>query len=166
MAAIVGYTNVGKSTLLNRLTGAGVLEEDKLFATLDPTTRNLTLDDGQELLLTDTVGFIHKLPHHLVDAFRSTLEEAKYADILIHMVDASNPQAEMHMHVVYETLAALDIKDKKIITVFNKTDLIRDQESLVSLKDFRADYTVTASVKAGNRTGAAAFDSADDSESE
>ena len=149
MAAIVGYTNAGKSTLLNRLTGAGVLEEDKLFATLDPTTRNLTLDDGQELLLTDTVGFIHKLPHHLVDAFRSTLEEAKYADILIHMVDASNPQAEMHMHVVYETLAALDIKDKKIITVFNTTDLIRDQESLVSLKDFRADYTVTASVKQG-----------------
>ena len=147
VAAIVGYTNAGKSTLLNRLTGAGVLEEDKLFATLDPTTRNLTLDDGQELLLTDTVGFIHKLPHHLVDAFRSTLEEAKYADILIHMVDASNPQAEMHMHVVYETLAALDIKDKKIITVFNKTDLIR--ESLVSLKDFRADYTVTASVKQG-----------------
>ena len=145
MAAIVGYTNAGKSTLLNRLTGAGVLEEDKLFATLDPTTRNLTLDDGQELLLTDTVGFIHKLPHHLVDAFRSTLEEAKYADILIHMVDASNPQAEMHMHVVYETLAALDIKDKKIITVFNKTDLVRDQESLVSLKD----YTVTASVKQG-----------------
>ena len=145
VAAIVGYTNAGKSTLLNRLTGAGVLEEDKLFATLDPTTRNLTLDDGQELLLTDTVGFIHKLPHHLVDAFRSTLEEAKYADILIHMVDASNPQAEMHMHVVYETLAALDIKDKKIIT----TDLIRDQESLVSLKDFRADYTVTASVKQG-----------------
>ena len=149
VAAIVGYTNAGKSTLLNRLTGAGVLEEDKLFATLDPTTRNLTLDDGQELLLTDTVGFIHKLPHHLVDAFRSTLEEAKYANILIHMVDASNPQAEMHMHVVYETLAALDIKDKKIITVFNKTDLIRDQESLVSLKDFRADYTVTASVKQG-----------------
>ena len=149
VAAIVGYTNAGKSTLLNRLTGAGVLEEDKLFATLDPTTRNLTLDDGQELLLTDTVGFIHKLPHHLVDAFRSTLEEAKYADILIHMVDASNPQAEMHMHVVYETLAALDIKDKKIITVFNKTDLIRDQDSLVSLKDFRADYTVTASVKQG-----------------
>ena len=147
--ALAGYTNAGKSTLLNRLTGAGVLEEDKLFATLDPTTRNLTLDDGQELLLTDTVGFIHKLPHHLVDAFRSTLEEAKYADILIHMVDASNPQAEMHMHVVYETLAALDIKDKKIITVFNKTDLIRDQESLVSLKDFRADYTVTASVKQG-----------------
>ena len=148
VAAIVGYTNAGKSTLLNRLTGAGVLRS-KLFATLDPTTRNLTLDDGQELLLTDTVGFIHKLPHHLVDAFRSTLEEAKYADILIHMVDASNPQAEMHMHVVYETLAALDIKDKKIITVFNKTDLIRDQESLVSLKDFRADYTVTASVKQG-----------------
>lgn len=88
-------------------------------------------------MLTDTVGFIHKLPHHLVDAFRSTLEEAKYADILIHMVDASNPQAEMHMHVVYETLAALDIKDKKIITVFNKTDLIRDQESACQSEGFQ-----------------------------
>ena len=149
VAAIVGYTNAGKSTLLNALTGADILAEDKLFATLDPTTRSLKLPSGQEILLTDTVGFIRKLPHHLVDAFRSTLEEAKYADILIHMVDASNPQAEMHMHVVYETLAALDIKDKKIITVFNKTDLIWDQESLVSLKDFRADYTVTASVKQG-----------------
>ena len=147
--AIVGYTNAGKSTLLNHLTNAEVLEEDKLFATLDPTTRILELTNNQKVLMTDTVGFIRKLPHHLVDAFRSTLEEAKYADILIHMVDASNPQAEMHMHVVYETLAALDIKDKKIITVFNKTDLIRDQESLVSLKDFRADYTVTASVKQG-----------------
>ena len=147
--SLVGYTNAGKSTILNRLSDAGVLAEDKLFATLDTTTRKIELPGGSEVFLTDTVGFIQKLPHHLVDAFRSTLEEAKYADILIHMVDASNPQAEMHMHVVYETLAALDIKDKKIITVFNKTDLIRDQESLVSLKDFRADYTVTASVKQG-----------------
>lgn len=150
VVAIVGYTNAGKSTLLNRLTGAGVLEEDKLFATLDPTTRNLMLESGQELLLTDTVGFIHKLPHHLIDAFRSTLEEARYADILIHMVDASNPQADMHMHVVYETLANLEIKDKTIITVFNKIDLLPDRETLVSLKDFRADRTVAVSVKQGD----------------
>lgn len=149
VVSIVGYTNAGKSTLLNRLTDAGVLEEDKLFATLDPTTRNLVLDDGQEILLTDTVGFIHKLPHHLVDAFRSTLEEAKYADILIHMVDASNPQADMHMHVVYETLTNLGVKDKTIITVFNKIDLLPDKEELVSLKDFKSDYTVAASVKTG-----------------
>ena len=100
-AAIVGYTNAGKSTLLNTLTGAEVLSEDKLFATLDPTTRALVLPDGQQLLLTDTVGFIRKLPHHLVEAFKSTLEEAKYADYIIHVADASNPQAEMQMHVVY-----------------------------------------------------------------
>lgn len=149
VVAIVGYTNAGKSTLLNRLTGAGVLEEDKLFATLDPTTRNLMLESGQEILLTDTVGFIHKLPHHLIDAFRSTLEEARYADILIHMVDASNPQADMHMHVVYETLANLEIKDKSIITVFNKVDLLPGREALMSLKDFKADHTMAVSVKTG-----------------
>ena len=104
VAAIVGYTNAGKSTLLNTLTDAGVLEEDKLFATLDPTTRLLELPGGQNILLTDTVGFIRKLPHHLIEAFKSTLEEAKYADIIIHVVDASNPQKEKQMHVVYETL--------------------------------------------------------------
>ena len=97
-AAIVGYTNAGKSTLLNALTGAEVLSEDKLFATLDPTTRMLELSEGQQILLTDTVGFIRKLPHHLIEAFRSTLEEAKYADYIIHVVDASSPQAELQMH--------------------------------------------------------------------
>ena len=114
VAAIVGYTNAGKSTLLNRLTNASVLEEDKLFATLDPTTRNLKLDSGQEILLTDTVGFIRKLPHHLIEAFRSTLEEAKYADMIIHVVDASNPQREKQMHIVYETLQHLGVSGKKI----------------------------------------------------
>ena len=113
-AAIVGYTNAGKSTLLNTLTGSEVLSEDKLFATLDPTTRLLNLKDGQQILLTDTVGFIHKLPHHLVEAFKSTLEEAKYADYIIHVVDSSNPQAEMQMHVVYETLKELGVMGKKI----------------------------------------------------
>ena len=99
--AIVGYTNAGKSTLLNTLTGAGVLSEDKLFATLDPTTRALTLDDGQQILLTDTVGFIRKLPHNLVEAFKSTLEEAKYADYIIHVVDCSNPQAVQQLSLIH-----------------------------------------------------------------
>lgn len=146
VVAIVGYTNAGKSTLLNHLTDAKVLEEDKLFATLDPTTRNLKLDSGQEVLLTDTVGFIRKLPHHLVDAFRSTLEEAKYADILIHMVDGSNPQYHLQMEAVYETLANLGVKDKKLITVFNKMDCVEDTSSM---KDLKADEVVYASVKFG-----------------
>ena len=122
VVAIVGYTNAGKSTLLNTVTNAEVLEEDKLFATLDPTTRNYKLPDGQEVLLTDTVGFIRKLPHHLIDAFRSTLEEAKYSDIIIHVVDASNPSMDKNVHAVYETLDNLGVKDKTIITVFNKED--------------------------------------------
>ena len=148
IAAIVGYTNAGKSTLLNRLTGAdastGVLEEDKLFATLDPTTRNLTLPSGQQILLTDTVGFIRKLPHHLIEAFRSTLEEAKYADIILHVVDSSNPSAYKQMHVVYETLENLGVKDKPIITAFNKQDLL---ETDLIIKDFKADKSVKISAK-------------------
>ena len=122
VAAIVGYTNAGKSTLLNRLTGAGILAEDKLFATLDPTTRNLSLPGGQQILLTDTVGFIRKLPHHLIEAFKSTLEEAKYSDIILHVVDCSNPQMDIQMHVVYETLRELGVTDKVMVTVFNKID--------------------------------------------
>ena len=102
VAAIVGYTNAGKSTLINTLTNAGVLEEDKLFATLDPTTRVLELSGRQQILVTDTVGFIRKLPHHLIEAFKSTLEEAKYADYILHVVDASNPQHEKQMLIVYE----------------------------------------------------------------
>ena len=147
--SIVGYTNAGKSTLLNRLTGAGVLEEDMLFATLDPVTRNLVLENGQEVLLTDTVGFIHKLPHHLVEAFRSTLEEARYADLIIHMVDASHPQCDMHMQVVYDTLRSLDVGDKKIITVFNKIDLLEEQGTVFDVRDLRADATVRACMKDG-----------------
>ena len=102
VVAVVGYTNAGKSTLLNHLTNAEVLEEDKLFATLDPTTRILELTNNQKVLMTDTVGFIRKLPHHLIDAFRSTLEEAKYADIILHVVDASNPQMDKQMYIVYD----------------------------------------------------------------
>ena len=144
-AAIVGYTNAGKSTLLNTLTGAGVLSEDKLFATLDPTTRALTLDDGQQILLTDTVGFIRKLPHNLVEAFKSTLEEAKYADYIIHVVDASNPQAEMQMHIVYETLKELGALGKKTITLFNKQDRVSGE----SFRDLRADHTLKISARTG-----------------
>ena len=144
-AAIVGYTNAGKSTLLNKLTGSEVLSEDKLFATLDPTTRVLDLADGQQILLTDTVGFIHKLPHHLVEAFKSTLEEAKYADYIIHVVDASNPQAEMQMHVVYETLRELGVMGKKIITLFNKQDV----PGAAGLRDFKSDYSLKISARTG-----------------
>lgn len=146
VAAIVGYTNAGKSTLLNTLTDAGVLEEDKLFATLDPTTRLLELPGGQNILLTDTVGFIRKLPHHLIEAFKSTLEEAKYADYILHVVDASNPQHEKQMLIVYETLANLDVKDKTVITLFNKQDARMDSEPL---HDFKADYTLPISAKNG-----------------
>ncbi len=146
VAAIVGYTNAGKSTLLNRLTHASVLGEDKLFATLDPTTRNLKLGSGQEILLTDTVGFIRKLPHHLIEAFRSTLEEAKYADIIIHVVDSSNPQREKQMHIVYETLQNLGVSGKKMITLFNKQDQV--EEDAVG-KDAKADKTLKISAKTG-----------------
>ena len=144
-AAIVGYTNAGKSTLLNALTGSQVLSQDKLFATLDPTTRSLILEDGQQLLLTDTVGFIRKLPHNLVEAFKSTLEEAKYADYIIHVADVSNPQVELQMHVVYDTLRELGADGKKTITVFNKQDVAGD----VTVRDLRADYTVKTSAKTG-----------------
>ena len=143
--AIVGYTNAGKSTMLNKLTGSEVLSEDKLFATLDPTTRLLNLQDGQQILLTDTVGFIHKLPHHLIEAFKSTLEEAKYADYIIHVVDSSNPQAEMQMHVVYETLRELGVMGKKIITLFNKQDV----PGACVLRDFKSDYSLKISARTG-----------------
>ena len=146
VVAIVGYTNAGKSTLLNTLTNAGVLEEDQLFATLDPTTRNLKLPSGQEILLTDTVGFIRKLPHHLIDAFRSTLEEAKYADIILHVVDASNPQMDEQMFVVYETLQRLGVMNKPVITAFNKMDRVGER---ILVRDFQADKIVPISAKTG-----------------
>ncbi len=145
-AAIVGYTNAGKSTLLNTLTDAHVLEEDKLFATLDPTTRVLELSGKQKIYLTDTVGFIRKLPHHLIEAFKSTLEEAKYADFIIHVVDASNPQRDEQMYVVYETLKELGVGDKKIVTLFNKQDKLLDEEIF---RDFKADYVLKISAKTG-----------------
>ena len=142
VVAIIGYTNAGKSTLLNHLTDAEVLEEDKLFATLDPTTRMLELEGHQQVLLTDTVGFIRKLPHHLIEAFKSTLEEAKYADYIIHVVDASNPQRDKQMYIVYETLDHLGVKNKKILTLFNKIDIRTDDDQL---QDFRADHVLQIS---------------------
>ena len=144
--AIVGYTNAGKSTLLNTLTDAGVLEENKLFATLDTTTRVLKLESKEQVLMTDTVGFIRKLPHHLIDAFRSTLEEAKYADMILHVVDASNPDMDGQMHIVYETLRNLGVKDKPVITAFNKQDLVAEPEAC---RDLKADKVVKISAKHG-----------------
>ncbi len=120
--AIVGYTNAGKSTLLNTLTDAGVLSEDKLFATLDPTTRRLSLPDGQEVLLTDTVGFIRRLPHQLIKAFRSTLEEAILSDLLLLVADVSDPECEAHLQVTSDLLAELGAGELPRILVYNKCD--------------------------------------------
>ena len=154
VAAIVGYTNAGKSTLLNALTDADILAEDKLFATLDPSTRKLELENGAELLLTDTVGFIRKLPHHLIEAFQGTLEEAKYADYILHVVDASNLDRDRHMYVVYETLQKLGVEGKPIITIFNKQDRVRelaaeDPTWLEPCRDLRADETIEISAGTG-----------------
>lgn len=150
VVCIVGYTNAGKSTLLNYFTDAGVLEEDQLFATLDPTTKSVVLNSGQTILMTDTVGFIRKLPHHLVDAFKSTLEEAKYSDVILHVVDCSNPCMEQQMEAVYETLNQLGIKDTPVITAFNKID---QADKGILLKDVHADETVKISAKEGTGTG-------------
>ena len=146
-AAIVGYTNAGKSTLLNHLTNADVLSQDKLFATLDPTTRMLKLTNGEKILLTDTVGFIRKLPHNLIEAFKSTLEEAKYADIIIHVVDCSNPDMDRQVATVYETLQQLEVKDKTVITLFNKCDKLTE---VPVLKDLKAKYTINISAYRGD----------------
>ena len=145
-AALVGYSNVGKSTCLNYLTDAGILADDMLFATLDTTTRMLELPHSQKILLTDTVGFIQKLPHHLVEAFKSTLEEVLYADIIVHVVDASNPQRDTQMCVVYDTLRELGVKDKPVITLFNKQDKLDAPEVP---RDLRADYSLGISAKTG-----------------
>ena len=146
IAALVGYTSVGKSAIFKRMTGADVLEDAKLFATLDTTTRGIRLSGKQEVLLTDTVGFIRKLPHHLVEAFKSTLEEVCCADILIHVVDASNPQMEVQMGVVYETLHQLGADDRPVITVFNKQDLLAEPKSF---RDHHAELCVAASAHTG-----------------
>ena len=144
--AIVGYTNAGKSTFLNKITDAGILAEDKLFAPLDPTTRNLKIPDGEEVLFTDTVGFISKLPHNLVDAFKSTLEEAKYADLILHVADASNPEVDEQMKVVYRTLEELKVTGKPVVTFLNKQDKLEEERII---KDVKADAIVKGSAKTG-----------------
>lgn len=146
VAALVGYTSAGKSSIENALTDAGILADAMLFSTLDTTTRVLELDKKQEILLTDTVGFINKLPHHLIEAFKSTLEEAKYADIIIHVVDASNPQMDNQMYVVYETLRQLGVEGKPVVTLFNKQDKL---EGTGNFRDFQADYSILTSAKTG-----------------
>ena len=146
VAALVGYTSAGKSSIENALTDAGILADAMLFSTLDTTTRSLVLDNTQEILLTDTVGFIRKLPHHLVEAFKSTLEEAKYADIIIHVVDASNPQMDEQMYVVYDTLRQLGVEDRPVVTLFNKQDRL---EQPGRQRDFQADYSIPTSAKTG-----------------
>ncbi len=133
-AAIVGYTNAGKSTLLNHLAGSEVLEADMLFATLDPTTRRIDLPDGQELLLTDTVGFVRNLPHRLIEAFKATLEEAVLADFLVHVLDASEPELERLCGTTLEVMAELGAEDKPVLTVLNKIDLLEDPQRLKALQ--------------------------------
>src|SRR5947199_360463 len=132
LASIVGYTNAGKSTLLNRLTGAGVLAEDKLFATLDPTTRRLKLPTNQNVLLTDTVGFIRKLPHSLVEAFKATLEEVVQADLLLHVVDVSHPQAAEQIESVDAVLREIGAEGKPTLMVFNKIDRLNGNQPLLN----------------------------------
>jgi len=146
--AIVGYTNAGKSTLLNCLTGADALSADKLFATLDPTSRRLKLPNGRMVVLTDTVGFIRKLPHRLVDSFKATLEEALVADLVLHLVDFSNPQYEAQMSTTDDVLRELGAAEKELITVFNKMDLVEND-----LEKFKAKKLTGRSVFISANTG-------------
>ena len=148
--AIIGYTNAGKSTLLNALTEAEVFVEDKLFATLDPTTRKFTLPNNQEVLLTDTVGFIRKLPHTLIAAFKSTLESALHDDVLLHLIDASHPSAEEHALATFDLLKELDIHEEALITVLNKADLCADPAMIDRL---RHRYPKTVVISALQQTG-------------
>ena len=146
-AALVGYTNAGKSTLLNTLTDADVFAEDKLFATLDPTSRAITLDDNRQIIVIDTVGFIRKLPHHLIEAFKSTLEEAALADVLLHVIDASNPEADNQVKVVEQVLEEIDAGEKPVVAVFNKCDLTMGKASASP----RANKSVYISARYGKQ---------------
>jgi len=149
VVSLVGYTNAGKSTLMNALTSAGVFAEDKLFATLDTTTRRLALSGGTEILLTDTVGFIHKLPHHLIQAFNATLEELKFADVLLHVVDFANPAYPEQMSVAYQLLSKLGCTGKPIVTAFNKKDAVSEEDVKRSPTDANAAACVPISARTG-----------------
>ena len=138
-AALVGYTNAGKSTLLNTLTDAQVFAEDKLFATLDPTSRAITLDDNRKILLVDTVGFIRKLPHHLIEAFKSTLEESVVADVLLHVIDASGEEMDNQITVVEQVLSDIGAVGKPVVAVFNKCDRLEDYP-ITNLKSDKCVY--------------------------
>ena len=151
--AIVGYTNAGKSTLLNTLTDAGILAEDKLFATLDPTTRRMELPDGSSVLLTDTVGFIRKLPHHLVHAFKSTLDEVVYADVLMIVVDASDPEYRSELETTEQLLVDLGASGKPALYVFNKCDLGADESFRAIGTHTEHRKTVSISAKTGQGIG-------------
>lgn len=151
--ALVGYTNAGKSTLMNALTGADVLIDDRLFATLDPTVRRLELEKAGTVLLSDTVGFIHKLPHQLVEAFKSTLEEVRSADLLLHVIDASNPEHEVHMRVVDEVLEEIGAHDAPVVLVWNKIDRLADGDRAVTLQECRRYEGVAVSARAGEGLG-------------
>lgn len=147
-AAIAGYTNAGKSTLLNQLSGSDVMAEDMLFATLDTTTRSIDLPDGQQLILTDTVGFVRNLPHRLVEAFKATLEESVLADFIIHVLDASSPEVETFYQTTMEVLAELGAGDKPMIVVLNKIDVLNDPVKLAGL-EVRFPNTLSISAKSG-----------------
>ena len=149
VAAVVGYTNAGKSTLLNLLTGADVVTEDRLFATLDPTTRSLTLPNKQRLLLTDTVGFLRKLPHTLIESFKATLEEVSEADLLIHVVDLSHPRVDEHMAAVDAVIKELDAYGKQTVLVFNKIDLLGENRDLIASYRNRFQGSVGISARTG-----------------
>jgi len=152
VAAVVGYTNAGKSTLLNLLTGAEVLAEDKLFATLDPTTRSVTLPNKQRLLLTDTVGFLRKLPHTLIESFKATLEEISEADLLIHVVDLSHPRVDEHIEAVNKVTKELGAFGKRTLLVFNKTDALVNRD-LVEIYEKRFPGSVSISARTGEGVG-------------
>ena len=153
VVAIVGYTNAGKSSLLNRLTKAGVLAEDKLFATLDPTTRQYVLPNKLKVLFTDTVGFIRKLPHTVIESFKATLEELKSADLLVHVVDVSHPQYEEQIAATEEVIKELDAGGKHTLLVFNKTDRVTNPEAIQAAL-LRHPHSVAVSVKTGDNIGA------------
>ncbi len=149
-AALIGYTNAGKSTLLNRLTGSEIYVDNMLFATLDPTIRKLTMSNGQSLLFVDTVGFLYNLPHGLVEAFKATLEEALEADILLHILDASNPRIEEQMQATYDVLSRLGVKEKPVITILNKIDKIEDTDLRHRLIDRHKDAIMLSALSGEN----------------